>query len=151
MQPDASQGESTGKLSRQSDRIRVILLEDDDDYRDLIGSMLRDSGYEVTAYPSPISLMEHLSAAAGSEASADILLTDNRMPGMTGIEFLERVMAGEYVFQVANRAVMSGSFSEEEEQRALNLGCSIFRKPFDGEKLIQWLDECESRIDTSRW
>ena len=61
--------------------LRVLLVEDDDDNRELMAEVLEASGYQV------------LSAATGqeglrtlSEHSVDVIVTDVGMPGMGGLE-----------------------------------------------------------------
>jgi two-component system, OmpR family, response regulator len=60
---------------------RVLLVEDDDDNRELMGEVLESAGYEV------------ISASGGAEAlralaehGADVMVTDVGMPGMGGLE-----------------------------------------------------------------
>ncbi len=62
-------------------RARVLLVEDDDDNRELMSEVLEAAGYEV------------LSAASGAEGlrtlaerSVDVVVTDVGMPGMGGLE-----------------------------------------------------------------
>jgi CheY-like chemotaxis protein len=61
--------------------VRVLLVEDDDDNRELMAEVLSSCGFEV------------LSAATGqeglrtlSERSIDVVVTDVGMPGMGGLE-----------------------------------------------------------------
>jgi len=68
--------------------LRVLLVEDDDDNRELMAEVLASAGYEV------------LSAATGqeglktlSESSVDVVVTDVGMPGMGGLEVAKAAKA----------------------------------------------------------
>ena len=61
--------------------VRVLLVEDDDDNRELMGEVLESAGYEVL---SASSGREGLRALA--ERSVDVVVTDVGMPGMGGLE-----------------------------------------------------------------
>jgi two-component system OmpR family response regulator len=68
------------------DAIHVLLVEDDDDNRELMGEVLEAAGFAVT------------SAASGAEGLAvlgksavDVVVTDVGMPGMGGLEMARAV------------------------------------------------------------
>jgi two-component system, OmpR family, response regulator len=70
------------------DPLRVLLVEDDDDNRELMAEVLASSGCEV------------LSAATGQEGlktlaehSVDVVVTDIGMPGMGGLEMARAAKA----------------------------------------------------------
>jgi CheY-like chemotaxis protein len=60
---------------------RVLLIEDDDDNRELMGEVLQDAGYEVVLAASGAAGLRTL-----AEHSIDVLVTDVGMPGMGGLE-----------------------------------------------------------------
>ena len=108
---------------------RVALFEDEAMIRDIIGSILRDEGFEVAAYASPV--------LAGPEEQPDIVVSDNRMPSLTGLEYARRLrQSGQ-----ANRpiALMSGDWSAQDACEAETLGCKVFHKPFPLSALREWL------------
>jgi DNA-binding response OmpR family regulator len=63
---------------------RVLLVEDDDSTRDLLGDVLRRGGLDMVAASSA---EEGLRLAPG----ADIILLDVGLPGMSGLEACERL------------------------------------------------------------
>ncbi|MDY0978212.1 response regulator [Massilia sp. CFBP9012] len=89
---DASQAERRGgtPAEPQQRRCRILVVEDNDDVRELAESMLEMAGYEVLSAPSgerALGLLE-------SGEQADLLFTDVIMPGgMNGLELIERVQA----------------------------------------------------------
>ena len=60
---------------------RVLLVEDDDDNRELMAEVLVAAGFEVVAAASGAEGLKTL-----SERSIDVLVTDVGMPGMGGLE-----------------------------------------------------------------
>ncbi len=89
---DASLAERRGGTPAEPEqrRCRILVVEDNDDVRELAESMLEMAGYEVLSAPSgerALGLLE-------SGERADLLFTDVIMPGgMNGLELIERVHA----------------------------------------------------------
>jgi CheY-like chemotaxis protein len=68
-------------------RLRVLLVDDDSDVRDVTAGMLEDLGYHVTAAasgPAALDLLDH-------GAAFDLHLFDFAMPGMNGVELARQV------------------------------------------------------------
>jgi CheY-like chemotaxis protein len=68
------------------------------------------------------------------------------MPGMTGIEFVERQMQRGCKGIIGNKAVLSGTWSEQELAQAKLLGCRVFDKPFKLNDIVAWMNDREQRI-----
>jgi two-component system, OmpR family, response regulator len=60
---------------------RVLLVEDDEDNRELMGEVLQEAGYEVLLAASGADGLRML-----AEHSVAVLVTDVGMPGMGGLE-----------------------------------------------------------------
>ncbi len=60
---------------------RVLLVEDDDDNRELMTEVLESAGYEVLSASSGMDGLRVL-----AERSVDVVVTDVGMPGMGGLE-----------------------------------------------------------------
>src|SRR6187397_690871 len=68
--------------------IRILLVDDDDDTRDIIERVLVRRGAEVVAEASaPAALLRF------AEEKFDVLLVDIMMPGMDGYEFIRKIRA----------------------------------------------------------
>jgi CheY-like chemotaxis protein len=80
------------------------------------------------------------------QVCTDVLITDNKMPNMTGIEFLELQDKQGCKLDHRSKAIMSGNFSDEDIQKITKLGCKIFYKPFNLNEILEWIKECETRI-----
>ncbi|MCA9568771.1 MAG: response regulator, partial [Myxococcales bacterium] len=64
----------------------MLIVEDDQEMREMLAMTLERAGYEVSAVDSGEWALEVLSGDAH-----DVVLTDVRMPGMSGIELLGRI------------------------------------------------------------
>ena len=67
----------------------ILLIDDNDDVREVTALLLRDSGYPVIEAPDGDAALEALDA----DPAIDLLIVDFAMPGMSGIELLERARA----------------------------------------------------------
>jgi CheY-like chemotaxis protein len=68
----------------------ILLVEDEEFLRSMLARQLEDLGYRVTAHGSSVEALEDF---RGRTADFDALLTDNSMPGMTGIALAEKLVA----------------------------------------------------------
>ena len=132
-------------------KIRAIVLEDNDSVRETLSIILKLRGYEVLAFPDPgvcITHLNHENKSLKEHSCCDILITDIRMPVMTGLEYLESQK--QHGCKIPNVAVMSGSWTEAEIEEAQKLDCRVFEKPFVLEELNNWLSQSERRIEPNR-
>jgi two-component system, OmpR family, response regulator ChvI len=70
-----------------ADAVRVVIVDDDELFRETLGLSLSDEGYEVVSFAGGSATLEHF--AAGGRA--DAVLLDWRMPEMNGLELLRRL------------------------------------------------------------
>jgi CheY-like chemotaxis protein len=70
------------------ERLRVLLVEDDDDNRELMAEVLAAAGYDVVSAASGAEGLRTL-----SEHSVDAVVTDVGMPGMGGLEMAKAAKA----------------------------------------------------------
>jgi len=132
---------------------RIIILEDDENARTAISILLQRKGYEVITAPDPSLCPVYSnpeSCCPHDQACGDFLLTDNRMPQMTGLEFIEFQTRKGCKGIIVNKAVMSGSWTEEELEKAEQLGCKTFTKPLNFEELDSWLAQQRDQIPADR-
>jgi two-component system response regulator ChvI len=72
---------------RKADPIRVLLVEDDEDYREIVGSELSWHGFAVRSFADGDSLLGSLDSAA----DADVIVLDWRLPNISGIDLLPQL------------------------------------------------------------
>jgi EAL domain-containing protein (putative c-di-GMP-specific phosphodiesterase class I)/CheY-like chemotaxis protein len=108
----------------------LLLVDDDANVLAALQLLLRHEGYQILAARS---------AAAGFELLAlhpvQVILCDQRMPGMSGTEFLDRVKD---MYPDALRIALSGYADLESLMEAINRG-ALYRfsmKPWDNEVLL---------------
>ena len=65
---------------------RILVVDDDPDIHVLLGAILKDAGFGMTSALSGAEGLERLEAGA-----YDLVLTDVRMPGLDGLELLQRI------------------------------------------------------------
>jgi two-component system response regulator HydG len=132
--PDAEP--STPSAPEARTKLRVLFAEDDDDLRRSLGDALQSNGYEVVSVRDGHAVLEHLGASLVLErrdAPMDILVTDLRMPGVTGLQLLEGLRARGWTLPIV---VMSAFGDDEVRQRALASGATAFlNKPVDVDEL----------------
>lgn len=68
------------------ERKKILVVDDNELFRDSIIETLRRQGYEMFAAPNGNSALEIL-----SNVNCDLVISDMRMPGMSGIELLDNV------------------------------------------------------------
>src|SRR6185295_8397881 len=81
--PMAAQGSSAPELRP---RPSLLLIEDDDEIRSSLEDVLSDFGYAVRAEPSADAALPIL-----HQYLPDAIVTDVRMPGLSGIDFCKRL------------------------------------------------------------
>lgn len=91
-------------MPRTPRRRRILVVDDHADIRRLVRDILSPLGYETEEAASGRTALRRL-----KERRYDAVLTDHRMPGMTGSELLDRMR--EEGLQVA-ALVMTGSVDE---------------------------------------
>ncbi len=68
------------------DTKRIVVVDDTESVAFVIKSFLEDEGFRVSAHEDPQDALSDI----GSNG-ADLVITDYTMPGMNGIELLERI------------------------------------------------------------
>ncbi len=114
----------------------VLVAEDDDDIRQMLVAALERDGYEVLEAKDGGELLDHVGSSllfGDIFPRPDVIVSDIRMPGFTGLE----VLAGLRDASWSTPVVLITAFgSEEAHQEALRLGAdAIFDKPFDVDDL----------------
>ena len=64
----------------------ILIIDDEKNYLLILEAILQEEGYSVTALSDPVMAMTYL-----DESEVDVVITDMKMPGMTGQEVLEGV------------------------------------------------------------
>jgi|GEM_PF-5718245 FixJ family two-component response regulator len=113
----------------------VLLVDDDPDILGICSMVLQDSDYEVVSYENP---REALSAFDKGLRPLTII-TDFRMPQMTGLDFLHEVKIRKLRIPTV---MFTGVADKELAIRALNAGCLYFiEKPLQQDIFIHHTEQ----------
>ena len=126
------------------DGIHVLLVEDDDDSRKLLGTMLKRHGARVTSTKSAKEALE-----AFASDLPDVLISDIGMPDQDGYELIRklRTLPIEKGGSIPAIAV-TGYASRKDRERALNSGYQQhIAKPVEQADIINAIAELIGRSD----
>jgi CheY-like chemotaxis protein len=105
---------------------RVLVVDDESAVRNLVQSVLRTMGYEVTVASGG---REALRAIYSESATPALLVTDIDMPGMTGIELAARLTAERPAVRVIFMTGDTAS-AQRARDRAAAFIAAVLLKPF---------------------
>lgn len=129
-------GRSIRAQTGHSDRERMLLLIDDEpDILSVMRGMLKSAGIHLLATTNPNEGFELMAANP-----VGVVICDQRMPEMTGTEFLRRVKE---LFPATVRIVLSGYTDLNSVIEAVNRGAiyKFLTKPLQREILLQSLED----------
>ncbi len=109
------------------DRVPHVLVVDDEGHvRSMLCDLLSMWGWRVECTPSAAQGLDLLARGA-----YDLLLTDFRMPEMTGVELVERIRERDARLSV----IMLTASAADLDATGRRLGFTLLRKPLDIEGL----------------
>ena len=116
----------------------IAIVDDDELFRRATTSFVRSLGYGTASFDSAEAFLK-----SEEISDADCLITDVQMPGMTGIELQDRLIAQGHSLPV----IFITAFPEMRARaQALAAGAVGFlAKPFDDRNLISCLNEALAR------
>lgn len=122
----------------------IAVVEDDDDDREFICNALGDENRNIEIVPFS-NAEDFFSFLPTSRKLPDLVVTDLRMPLISGFDVIQRMKASE-VTQHTTIVVLSTSSSEDDIQKAKNLGAAgYFVKPYN----LKGYEEIKSKILTN--
>jgi FixJ family two-component response regulator len=117
-------------MSRNTDNKLVAIVDDDDSVRGTLKELLRAAGFISRTFESAEDFLE-----SGDQQETACLITDIRMPGMSGLELQARLNAEKCRIPTI---FITAHGDEEMRFRALRAGAVEFlSKPFDDEVLVE--------------
>lgn len=123
-------------------RRTIVLADDNEDFRSFLADILRDRGFDVIEASNGPELLERLEIDSRADECLDVfdvLVTDVRMPGITGTSVLEGLAA----LGAAGRVVVMSAFADDETvEAAKRLGAAaVLAKPFGIDALISAVEK----------
>lgn len=132
----AGDGDVTNKMV--SSGLFITVIDDDESVREALPDLLRELGFSVEAFASAEAFL-----ASGGAPDPNILLVDVAMPGMSGPDLQQHLVArgdtDAIIFMTAHR-------SESLRQRVLEAGAvACLFKPFKEADLVAALNRALGR------
>lgn len=122
----------------------LLILDDEDNVRTALARLFRVAGYRILSTGSPKEAFELL-----ARNEVGVILSDQRMPEMSGTEFLNRIKG---LYPNTVRIILSGYADLKTVTDAVNQGW-VYRflsKPWDGETLRKEIREAFQHYETTR-
>jgi CheY-like chemotaxis protein len=122
-------------LGRRSRQRTLLLVDDEENIIAALRRLLRAEGWKVLSATSAEQALHQM-----ARHEVDVVLSDQRMPGMTGVELLRRAKE---LYPETIRLVLSGYTELQSITDAINEGAiyKFLAKPWDDEQLRAHLRE----------
>jgi DNA-binding NtrC family response regulator len=112
-----------------ADKKRILLVDNESGLCRMMEQILSDHGYLVRSYTSPQKAVEEFKASAW-----DLVISDIKMPGMSGIEVLQAIKAKQHDIPVI---MITAYATVEMSIQALRKGAyDMLTKPFEPDELV---------------
>ena len=113
---------------------RLLVVDDDPGMRENLAELFESLGYQVrTAANTP----EALEVLAGG--TVDLLMTDYKMPGPTGVELIETARERQPGLRAVLMTAFGDSFTELESVRRCAVG--YLNKPFEADEVVAFVEK----------
>ncbi len=120
--------DTSPQFDRPKRKPRVILVDDDKDFRDVFKEELEDHELEVDSAHDAASALEQM-----AKKTYQVLITDYRMPGASGIDLIKQMQQQE---KGPTPLLLSGLASSTLAKEALAIGCAnVLAKPLSAGEL----------------
>ena len=115
----------------------VLIVDDEKNYPPILSAVLEEEGYETLTASSGLEALGILESA-----DVDLVLTDMKMPGMDGIELLEKIKSLHPDLPII---MMTAHGTVDKAVEAMQKGAySYVLKPFDNTRLVLYVEKAIS-------
>ncbi len=151
--------ERTAKWRERSKRW-IIIVDDEEPIRRAVGQYLFDRGYQVTACAdatTAFNVAKSRRLADGDQqgndnletpALPDVIVSDIRMPGMDGLEFLRKIRADAQLVGIPVVLLTAKGMTQDRIEGYKAGADAYLPKPFDPEELLTIVDNSIARHET---
>lgn len=114
--------------------LQVAILDDEEPVRKALGRLLRASGLDAQCFATGQSFLEALAVQ-----SPACLILDLHMPGLSGLQVLERLRNRQPPLPTI---VITGHDEPENESRCITMGAFAYiRKPVNDDLLLKTIED----------
>ena len=136
--PDKDARNATNPGSEAADhRATILLVDDNNDVREITAILLNDLGYAVIEAESGQAVLAQLE----SGTTADLLMVDFAMPGMSGLEMVTKARAK----WPALKVLFVTGYADAPHMSNLLLGEAVIKKPFSVSDLETAINQALAR------
>ena len=107
----------------------ILFVDDDTPVRELCAMMLTSAGYDVVTAKDAADAIR---LCHTTSQPIDLLVTDIKMPGLSGIELVENLMGAGLI----HRALLISGYIEESDRRRVGRQVQFLQKPFTSDALV---------------
>lgn len=132
-------------------KLRIFVIDDEQCITETFNWHLTDQGHEVICLAEPTACSTYKGEQCDHEhACGDILFIDKNMPKMSGLEFVEAMKKKGCKGITQNMVVMSGALTQEDINKATELGCVVVSKPITLDRIDELIEEMKKVIRPER-
>jgi CheY-like chemotaxis protein len=125
-------------------RLKILLVEDDDDVRALYAYMLASAGYKVTAVRNGLEAFAEIQVNR-----PDVVVTDILMPVLSGLDLIAAVRSNDELADLPVVAITS--FGENHREEARTAGATdVIAKPTEIARMREVIEAAVSNSSSTR-
>ena len=131
----------------------ILLVDDEDDILNLFCDCLQAVGYNIVFFDNPLEALNYLNQDENIITNCSLVITDYRMPQMSGIDFIEKIREKDTNCKV--KIILSSAFIKTDlilnNSKINNLSIDkIIEKPIRLEILKDEVQKLVSTIPLSK-
>ena len=123
----------TTSNASKTDYGHIMLVDDDEDILNLFANYLKTKGYRVRPFLNPFKALEQMQV---EPQNYSLLITDVRMPGISGVELVKRVCNNNKV-----KVILTSAFDLDGTDMKGITYDEFVKKPIHMESLIESIDQ----------
>ena len=114
------------------DVLRVLIVDDEDELTSALVERLNLRGFQAEGVTTGAEALAYL-----ADSKCDVVLLDVKMPGLGGLEVIERIKQERPTLEVI---LLTGHGSTQDAEKGMELGaCDYLMKPLKIEELVEIL------------
>ncbi len=127
------------------DKDTVLIVDDEDAIRAALGRFFARRGWEVIEAADGLAAMQQLLSPDATTTHFDLVISDLRMPGYSGIELHDQLLAERP--EILDRLIFSTGDTASPEAAAFvaRTRCEILAKPFTLASLVEMVERVRAR------